>query len=247
MKLRLTTTILLLYLGLQAGARTDIPRYDDSARPVIASKGDLVVGGNASLGGHDNSNYSFAVLTGINSVGFKASMAPEFCWFIGDNLGIGGKIGYGRTMLDATSGTLDLGSISMSVKDCKIVSQDLSITAFVRYYLPIGESSRVAMFVDGGLQSTWGTSKESNRNTGSVVGTWQDKWKGGLVVNPGIFAYLNHKVGVFISLGMAGICVNRVSQVHNRVSEGSRNTFTTNFMIDLTALSFGLDINLGKR
>jgi len=242
-------TLLLLSLGLPAWAQTKekIERYDDSKRPVIAAKGDLVVGGTASLSGHDNSNYSFAVLTGINSVGFKATLAPEFCWFLIDNLGIGGKIGYGRTMLDASSGTLDMGSIKMNVTDYKTVSQNLNLTAFVRYYLPIGESERVAMYVDGGLQGVWGHSKESNKNTGAVVGTWQDKFKGGLVVNPGIFAYLNHKVAVYVSLGMAGISFNKVSQTHNQVSDGSRNYFTTSFMLDLTALNFGLDINLGKR
>lgn len=246
MRSRLTLIILLLSLCLKTGARTQIQRYDDSSRPVIASKGDWMVGGNASIGGHDNSDYSFTVLTGINSVGFRASVAPEVCWFLRDNLGIGGKIGYGRTMLDVATGDLDLGSIKMSVKDYNSVNQNFNMTAFVRYYLPVGESNRVAMYVDGGLQAAWSNSRESNRKTGAVVGTWQEGWNCGIVVNPGIFAYLNSKVAVFVSLGMAGLRFGGINQIHNQVYEGSRNTFSTNFMLDLTALSFGLDFNLGR-
>ena len=174
-------------------------------------------------------------------------VAPEFCWFLRDNLGFGAKVGYGRTMLDAASGSIDFGSISLGVKDFYTISQDVSLTAFMRYYLPIADSERIAMYVDAGLQGVWGHSKESDAHTGAIVGTWQDKWKAGLVVNPGIMAYFSKHVAVFASLGMAGLCYGRVSQVHNQVDSGSRGSFTMSYMLDLTSLNIGLDFYIGKK
>ncbi len=247
MRLRLTLTLALLSLGTLAMAQEKIVRYDDSVHPVIAAKGSWIVGGTAGFTGHDNANYSFAVISGINSVGFHVSVAPEFCWFLQDNLGFGAKVSYGRSMLDAASGSLDFGSISLGVKDYYTISQDLGLTAFMRYYIPIADSERIAMYVDAGLQGVWGHSKESDEHTGAVVGTWQDKWKVGIVVNPGIMAYFSKHVAVFASLGMAGLGYGKVSQVHNQVDAGHRGSFSMSYMLDLTSLNIGLDFYLGKR
>lgn len=247
MNRRLTFTAIFLSLCISSLAQEIIVRYDDSVHPVIAAKGSWIVGGTAALTGHDNANYNFAVVSGINSVGFRVSVAPEFCWFLRDNLGFGAKVGYGRTMLDAASGSIDFGSISLGVKDFYTISQDVSLTAFMRYYLPIADSERIAMYVDAGLQGVWGHSKESDAHTGAIVGTWQDKWKAGLVVNPGIMAYFSKHVAVFASLGMAGLCYGRVSQVHNQVDSGSRGSFTMSYMLDLTSLNIGLDFYIGKK
>ena len=247
MRLRLTLTLAFLSLGTFAMAQEKIVRYDDSVHPVIAAKGSWIVGGTAGFTGHDNANYSFAVISGINSVGFHVSVAPEFCWFLQDNLGFGAKVSYGRSMLDAASGSLDFGSISLGVKDYYTISQDLGLTAFMRYYIPIADSERIAMYVDAGLQGVWGHSKESDEHTGAVVGTWQDKWKVGIVVNPGIMAYFSKHVAVFASLGMAGLGYGKVSQVHNQVDAGHRGSFSMSYMLDLTSLNIGLDFYLGKR
>lgn len=247
MQKRLTLTVLLLCLALGAAAQEKIVRYDGTIHPVIAAKGAWIVGGTAAFTGHDNANYSFAVINDINSVGFRASVAPEFCYFLQDNLGVGAKVGYGRTMLNAASGSASFGSISLGVDGLYMISQDLSLTAFMRYYIPIADSERIALYVDAGLQGVWGHSKESDEHTGAVVGTWQDKWKAGVVVNPGIMAYVHKRVAVFASLGMAGLCYGRISQVHNQVDEGSRGSFSLSYMLDLTSLNIGLDIYIGKK
>ena len=247
MKRHIITVMIGFVMSLSAFSQEQPMKYDPAVHPVIASKGSWIVGGTAAYTAHDNLNYTFAVVNGINSVGFHVSVAPEFCYFLKDNLGIGAKVGYGRRMLDAASGSAEFGTISIGVKDYYSVSQDLSLTAFMRYYIPIAESERIAMYVDAGLMGVWGHSKESDEHTGAVVGTWQDKWKAGLVVNPGIMAYVNSHVAVFASVGMAGLCYGKAGQIHNQVADGSVGTFSLSYMLDLTSLNLGLDIYLGKR
>lgn len=247
MKRLLLSISLVLGVCLSAAAQEKIVRYDGSARPVIAAKGSWIVGGSAAITAHNNSNYTFAVAEDINSVGFHVSAAPEFCWFLRDNLGFGLKVGYGRSMLDAASGSVSFGDIGLGVTGYYSVSQNLSFTAFMRYFIPIGDSDRIALFADAGLQGVWGHSKFSDEHTGAVVGTWQDKWKAGIVVNPGIIAFVRPQVAIFAGLGIAGVGYGRVAQVHNQVGEGSRGSFSVSYMLDLTALNVGIDIYLGKR
>lgn len=231
---------------IPAAAGQKMNRYDDN-RPVIAAKGSWLIGGTAAYTAHSNEDYSFAVVQDINSVGFNANLAPEVCWFVSDNLGVGVKMSYGRYMLDAATGSAEFGTISIGVDDYYTVRQAMSAAAFLRYYIPIGDSSRFAMFADAGLVAKWGHRKDSEQHTGAEVGTWQNDWKGGLVVNPGLMAYLSKRMSMFASVGMAGLTYGKASQVHNQVDEGSRGAFAFSYMLDLTALNIGLDFHFGKR
>ena len=221
-------------------------RYDEGC-PVIASKGSWLIGGTAAYTAHDNENYSFAVVKDINSVGFHIGVSPEFCWFVQDNLGVGLKLSYGRTMLDAATGSAEFGTIAIGVEDYYTVRQSMTATAFLRYYIPIGDSERFAMFADAGLMFSKGHRKDSDEHTGAVVGTWQDDWKAGLAVNPGLMAYVGKRLSLFASIGMAGLTFGKAEQIHNQVDEGGRDYFGLSYMLNPAALKIGLDLHFGNR
>jgi len=239
---------LLLCLGLRAGAKGDIQRYDDSCRPVFAKKGTWSVGGTAAISAHSNNNFNFLVIEGINSNGFSLSLTPECCWFFTDNIAIGGKIGYSHYILNAESGGVNLGSISLGVDNFDIARQALNVTAFSRIFIPIGDAKRISLYADCGLEGIFGRGKDSEQHTGAVVGSYQSSWKAGIIVNPGVMAYfLDNRVAVFASLGIAGFTYSRTNQVHNQVAEGARDSFSLSFMINPTALSFGLNFFIPKK
>lgn len=240
-------TAILLCTGLGAGAKQPVVRYDELSRPVVAAKGQWMVGGTAAYSAHENKDYSLAVISAINSVGFNVSAAPEFCWFFKDNLGVGGKLSYGRTMLSVAGGSAEFGSVSIGVKDYYTVSQDVRFTAFIRYYIPVGDSRRIAFHVDAGLQGLAGHGKQTDEHTGAVVGTWQSRWKAGLVVNPGITAFFGKRTAIFASVGMAGISYGSNTQLHNQVAEGKASSLSASYLLDLTSLSVGIDFLIGKR
>lgn len=248
-KLHYLVLLPLLFLCTLSGARDreKISRYDNSARPVFVAKGQWMAGGHASFSGHDNDNYTFAIVKNINSVGFHVSVFPEACYFISDNLGVGAKFGYGRMMLDAKSANAELGSLSLSIKDYYSVSQDFTMVAFMRYYIPVGDSRRLAFHVDAGVLGTVGQARNSDGHTGAEVGSWEKNHSLGLALTPGLTVKMSPRSVLFASVGMAGLQYGRKNQIHNQVDNGSSNSFSISYMLDLTSLSIGVDIILGKR
>jgi len=238
---------MLLVLCLSAQAKEKIVRYDDSTRPVLAPKGSFLIGGKASFAGHTNENYDFAIVKGINSVGYNIAAAPEFCYFFGDNLGVGARVGYGRTMMDISSAKAELASLSMGLEYYYLENRNINTMLFLRYYIPVGDSQRVAFHIDAGLGASFGQSKNSEEHTGAVVGTWETNNKFGLYVNPGVTAFLSKRVAMFATVGMAGINYSRKSQIHNQVYNGKAGSFSISYLVDVSALSIGIDIFLGKR
>lgn len=242
----LSLTVCMLSVCMFASAQQRMQRYDDAA-PVFAGQGTWMVGGTASYTAHRNSNYSFAVIDGINSVGFHLSAEPEASYYFKDNIGVGIRAGYGRMMLDAASGGAEIGQLELSVTDYYQISHDFSTTIFMRYFIPIAGSQRIALFVDGGLQGVYGQLKVSECHTGNEVGTWQEKWKAGLVVNPGVMAYVNGRLALSASLGMAGLTWGNVAQIHNQVAEGALKSFRFSYLLDFTSLNVGLNVSIGKK
>lgn len=235
-----------LLLSLGAQARETVVRYDDSARPVLAPKGTFLLGGSASFAGHTNDNYDFAIVKGINSVGYNVAAAPEFCYFFKDNLGIGARVGYARGMTDISSAKAELASLSVGLEYYFLESRSVSPMIFLRYYLPVADSRRIAFHIDAGIGASFLESVNSEEHTGAVVGTWESNNRFGLYVNPGVTALISKRVAMFATVGMAGISYSRKSQVHNQVYNGKAGTFAISCLVDVTALSIGIDIFLGK-
>lgn len=246
---KLLSAILLVMLCLGASAQTKqkLHRYNDDARPAVGVKGDWMVGGIASFSGHSNDNFSFAVVDGINSVGFHVGVTPEFCRFVEDNLGLGIKLSYGRSMFDLATASAEFGTVSLGVKDYITISQDASLTVFFRYIIPFGESNRFAMFADAGFRAAMGHGKDTDEHTGQVVGTWRKSWNGGLVVNPGLMAFVTDRMAIFANVGMAALTVGKTGQVHNQVAEGTRKTSNFSYMLDLTSIGVGIDFYIGNK
>lgn len=242
----LTALLLALSPGALARDREKIVRYDDP-RPVVAPKGSFLIGGSASFDGHTNDNYDFAIVKGINSVGYNIAASPEFCYFFSDNLGVGARVGYGRNMIDISSARAELTSLSMGLEYYYLESRNINTMVFLRYYLPVADSKRIAFHVDAGLGARFAQSKNSEEHTGAVVGTWENNNRFGLYVNPGVTAFLSNRVALFASVGMAGISYSRKSQIHNQVYNGKAGSFAISYLVDVSALSIGIDIFLGKR
>lgn len=239
---------LLCASGVAAEGRgTAVARYDAGQTPVVASKGTWVVGGQAMFSAHENSNYSFAFVQGVNSNGCRLAAEPEFGFFVKDNMAIGAKLSYGRTMLSVADGKAAISSFEAGVRNYYTESRDAAFTAFMRYYIPIIESGRLSFHVDAGIRGLYGQGKRSDESKGDPVGTWESRWSAAVVVNPGVTVFIGRSVALVASLGLAGLSYGNVDQVHNQVSEGNINAFKANFMLDPTELSIGMDFYFGKR
>ena len=248
-RLRVCIAIALLLPALSSlgREREKIVRYDESNPVVFARKGSWVVGGSASYSGHKNDNYAFTVVKGIKSVGYRLAASPEALYFIGDNFAVGGRFTYGRMMMDVDTASAKIGSIDMEFDNYYAISHDFTAMALLRYYIPVAESRKIAFHVDAGIFATYGQAEYSDEHTGAIVGTWEDRNKYGILVNPGLSAKLSPRFALFATVGMGGLTYSRREQKHNQVDTGTSTTFAFRYMLDLTSLSFGINVFLGKK
>ena len=80
-------------------------------------KGQWVVGNSISYSEYSNDNYQFLVIENMDGIGYTFKVSPMFCYIVKDNLGLGGRFAYERslTKLDNASikisGDLDMNNV----------------------------------------------------------------------------------------------------------------------------------------
>ena len=71
-------------------------------------------GGTFRYSQHINDDYNFLIINDINSKGFNLSANPRLMYMFKDNMGVGLRFSYDRSMLDLASADLSVSEISMS-------------------------------------------------------------------------------------------------------------------------------------
>lgn len=238
---RLIIAILTLSLcSLSAWGQRYDRGYDTSKPVVFASKGTFTIGGTARFSWHDNDDYQFAVLDNINSTGYKISASPYFLYFLKDNIGLGFRATYDRNMLDLNSADLSVSEISMSVRDYYRITQTFGAAILLRPYIPLGPSGRYTVFAEVGLGGNMGRVKNTAQVGDQTKGTYTEKYKIYLSVNPGVSILFSNHFGLELSVGMLGVSYKWNNQVHNQVSSGSTDGANASFMVNLASISVGI-------
>ena len=73
-------------------------------------RGQWIFGASASYSTHTNKDYTFLVIEDINSDGYTFKVTPLIAYAIRDNMAIGVKFIYSRSLLRIDSGSIKLGS-----------------------------------------------------------------------------------------------------------------------------------------
>lgn len=232
---------MMLFLGtLSAGAQHYDRGYELVPSSPFVKKGTWVAGGTARYSQHVNDDYNFLVISNINSKGYNISVNPEVLYVLKDNMGVGVKLSYDRSMLDIGSASLSVSDISMNVKDCYQIQHKYSANAFFRAYIPLAGSKRIAMFADLVFGGAFKQGKVYNAGGEYVLGTYENSYALELAVDPGIIAFLTEKLAVELNVGVFGVSYNWTNQIHNQVSHGTSDSASAGFMINLLSLGVGL-------
>lgn len=232
------TALCPLGLGAQ---RIDRGYSESGATPVIfAPKGSWMLGGSAQFSSHANANFGIAVIDGVHSDGLKLSISPAFCYMLKNNMGIGVKAGYKRQVLDLSSASVSVAGTELSWSDYYAINQDFASAVFLRNYIPIDRSGRLAMYVDVQLKGTKGQSKVSDSHTGDTIGTFSQSYSAVLGVNPGAVVFFTRHFAFDANLEVLGLGYSSTRQTHNQIDTGARRSTDFSFMLNLLALNFGL-------
>lgn len=193
--------------------------------------------------GADDVGYSmlFSLLSGLQGDMHTIGVTPSISYFVADNFSLGARFGYDRTELNVGNLGLSLGDLaSISIQDYHMLKNSYSGAVAARYYMPIANSKRIAMFGELRLGAEYGQSVTYKAMDGYNSGTYQDIYGAALNVVPGLCVFATNNVCVEVAVGILGINYQYVKQQTNLVEESVMQQSGANFKINPLSISLGL-------
>lgn len=232
---------IMLFLGAVCAEAQHYDRgYETVPSSPFIKKGTWMAGGTLRYSQHINDDYNFLVINDINSKGFNVSVNPKLMYMFKDNMGVGLRFSYDRSMLDLASADLSISQISMSAKDCYQINHKFSAYAVYRAYIPLGNSKRVAMFADLLFGGSYKQGKAFNAGGDYVLGTYGQNYSLDLAVEPGLVAFLSEQLAVELNVGIFGLSYSWADQLRNQVIGGHSDSTSAGFMVNLLSLGVGM-------
>lgn len=232
---------IMLFLGaLGTEARQYDRGYESMPSSPFIKKGTWVAGGTLRYSHHLNDNHNILLINGINSNGYSISVNPKTLYMIKDNMGVGLKFSYDRSMLDLGSAGISVSDISMSARDCYQINHKFSAHALCRAYIPFADIKRFALFADLMLGGSYKQGKAFNAGGDNVLGVYEQSYALELAVNPGIVAFLTDNLALEMNVGLFGVSYSWKNQIRNQVSMGNMDMASAGFMVNLLSIGVGL-------
>lgn len=239
-KLIVCSAVAVLGFCMKAEAQRFERGYDMANQPVFVEKGSWMVGGTGSYNLLNTKDFSFMVADGICTSAYGLSVSPAFCYMVRDNLGVGLRLDYDRSMVKLDNASLGIEDMDLSVSDYHTLNHSFEAKILLRNYIPIAGSRRFAMVNETQLAFGYGQGKVADSHGIGTVGTFETSRSAGLFICPGLMAFASEHMAVEVSMNMLGLGVTRTDQIHNQVDTGSRNSTIFNFKINVLSVGFGI-------
>ena len=205
-------------------------------------KGQWMVGATFSYNEHVDDNFEFmSVLKDITSDGYTFKLTPLVSYFVKDNISIGARFAYGRSITNLGNLSLELGDdLSFSVDNFKSVSNTYTGALFARMYLNLGDSKRFGLFSEGRVAYGYSESNSSSGTGADLSGVYQLKHNLNIGFSPGITCFMDNHVAVEASVNVAGLNFNWYDQTRDQVEKGERHSSSASFKINLLSVDIGI-------
>ena len=206
-------------------------------------RGQWIFGASASYSTHTNKDYTFLVIEDINSDGYTFKIAPLIAYAIRDNMAIGVKFIYSRSLLRIDSGSIKLGSdIDLGVDFYNALQHNYSGAFIWRQYIPLGQNKRFALFNEMSLTLGGGQSRFAADSP--IRGTYETSFSGSIGVSPGLVAFATNNLAFEVNVGVMGLSYTRTRQEHNQVTVGKRTSSLMNFKVNILSIGLGISLYL---
>ena len=209
---------------------------------LFIPKGQWIFGGTASYSTHTNTGYQFLVVEGIDSKGYTFKISPMIAYAFHNNMALGGRFIYSRTLLKLDKASINFGdgdsNVNLNVQDYYALQHSYQVAAIWRQYIPLGRNKRFALFNEMSLAG--GGTEARFANGSPVKGTYQTGYTFSLGISPGIIAFATNNMAVEVNVGVMGITFEHTEQVHNQVSVGERNLSQMNFKVNIFSIGLGV-------
>lgn len=237
-----------------AGSRNDREPVEPFDRGIGTSTSVFVPKGTVNFG--VNFNYStldlgaaeedfgysmlFDLVNGLDGYMYTFGLAPHVSYFVADNLSIGARFDYDRSSVDLGNASLSIGEdMGFGISDYHMLKHLFSTSLTMRYYMPIADSKRFAIFAEARATGAYGQSKAWKVDGDDNFGTYQVIQKGALTFVPGISVFAHDNVALEVAIGILGINYTRTEQIRNQVEHSVMQTSGANFRINPLSIEIG--------
>lgn len=226
--------------------------YHRSQRGLIAMKnmfvprGQWIFGGTASYSTQTNDSYTFLVFEDIGSDGYTFKVSPLVAYAIRDNVALGVRGAYSRSLTRIDSGEINLGdeeSGTHIIADYYYqLKHSFSIAGVWRQYIPLGSNKRFALFNETAVKFSYHQKKFAANEP--VRGTYETGFSVSLDVSPGLIAFITNTAAVEVNVGVMGLTYGISDQTHNQLYTGKVSSSSLNFNINLLSIGLGFSFYL---
>ncbi|MCM1152036.1 MAG: hypothetical protein NC328_00055 [Muribaculum sp.] len=208
---------------------------------TFVPKGQWVAGASISYTQTNQNKYQFFILEGISGDTYSFKVSPMFCYIFKDDMGVGGKFAYSRSLTKLENADIVLDSeTDTNIEHLYRLAHNYSATAIYRNYFSIGHSKRFGFFNELQLQLGGGQSKLTTGTGRDLTGAYERNFSLDVGVAPGLVVFLNNYSALEVNVGVLGFSYTATKSIKDQIYVSRRNSKSANFRINLFSISFGV-------
>lgn len=211
-------------------------------KSVFVPKGQWIAGGSFSYGENTADDYELlSIIDDISGTNYSFMVSPYFGYFIKDNLCVGARLGYNRSMIKLNSSSINISEdLNFEINDFYSLRHIYSGSLFMRNYISFGKSKTFAFFNEVRLTGGGGQGKQITGIGDKLSGAYQNIFEMELGIIPGFTVFIANEVAVEASVNVLGFTYKKYSQTRDRIYEGSFEHSGVDFKIDIFSINIGL-------
>lgn len=242
--LRISLFLFFLTAGISA-SRGQENYQQDYESVTFVPKGQWVAGASISYSQSHQKDYQFLILEGISGDTYSFKVSPMVCYIVKDDMGLGGKFGYSRslTKLEGANVVID-SETSYDIDHLYSLSHSYWGMAIMRNYFSIGKSKRFGFFSELQFQLGGGQSILKSGLGADLSGAYQRHFSLDVGVAPGLCMFLNNYSAIEVNVGVLGFSYTHTRQLTDRIYESNIKSKVANFRINLFSITFGAAVYL---
>ena len=208
-------------------------------------KGQWLMGGSFSYNQYTADDYKFIVMEDITGDSYSFTISPYFGYFVKDNLCIGGRFSYKRSLLRLDKLNLKINDdLDFNVDDYYSLQHVYTGAIMMRNYISLGNSRRFGLFNEVRLGFGGGQGKVLSGSGDDLTGTFQDIFEMELGLTPGLLAFITNDVAVEASVNVLGFNYKKYSQTRDQVYKGYFEKSSVNFKVNIFSINIGVSFHI---
>lgn len=208
---------------------------------VFIPKGQIAAGVSISYSQSNQHDYQFLILEGVNGDTYSFKVSPMCIYFPKDDLGVGGRFSYSRSLTKMKNMDVVLGEdTEYSAENLYNLSHNYSVTCLMRNYISLGHSRRFAFFNEVQLELGGGQSKLMKGKSEDLTGAYTRNFHMNVGLAPGICCFLNNNSAMEVNIGILGFGLTDTKQTNDRIYVSNLKRQQANFRINLFSITFGM-------